>query len=84
MVSYSNRTLFIVEYVIVFTMAKKIAKVVQGELRPAKVQLEWIGVDEGEVVIIQDDEGKHGRFLSIYKPEKPEDIELVKKYNNSE
>ena len=31
-------------------------------------QLGWIGVELGDMVIVRDDEGKHGRFISIFKP----------------
>lgn len=31
--------------------------------------LNWIGVKEGDVIIIKDDNGKHGRFLSMWKKE---------------
>lgn len=60
-------------------MAKKVCKMYQGKVMPAKVQWDWIGIDEEDYVIVEDEEGKYGKFLAIYKPTKPEDIELVEK-----
>jgi len=28
---------------------------------------EWINVEEGEEIVFQDDEGKHGKFISFWK-----------------
>lgn len=30
-------------------------------------QLDWIQATNGDTVIVKDDDGKHGRFLSIWK-----------------
>ncbi len=59
-------------------MVKKIAKIVQGVIRPAKHQYDWLHANEGDHVIIEDKEGKHGPYLAIYKPTTEEDLELLK------
>ena len=61
-------------------MVKKVSRINLGQIRPMSAQLEWIGVTHGEYVIIEDDASKHGKFLSIYKPTKAEDKDLVKDY----
>lgn len=63
-------------------MAKKVSKILQGRITPSGIQLDWIGIKEGEYVIIQDDDGKHGHFLSVYAPEKKEDKGLAEDYKN--
>jgi len=61
-------------------MAKKISRVTQGKITPAAIQLSHIGTKEGEYVVIEDDEGRHGTFLSIYTPTKKEDKKLLEEY----
>ena len=52
-------------------------------LRIPDAQWNWIGTKEGELVIVQDDEGKHGRFISIYPPTKKEDKQLIQDNNKT-
>lgn len=52
-------------------------------LRIKGTQWDWIGIKEGDYVIVQDDEGKHGRFLSIYPPTKKEDKQLITDNNKT-
>ena len=63
-------------------MAKKISRVAQGKINPAGIQLSHIGVKEGEYVVIEDDKGKHGPYLTVYQPTKKEDKELLQEYIN--
>lgn len=51
-------------------MAEVIAKRQQNNILQIREFLwEWINVKEGEEVTIQDDKGKHGRFISFWKKE---------------
>ena len=40
-------------------------------------QQNWLSVKPGEYVIARDDDGKKGRFISIFKPTEPEHIKML-------
>jgi hypothetical protein len=61
-------------------MDKKVSKVNQGKIQPGIWQYGFIGIQEGEHVIIDVDEKNKGRFIFIKRPETKEDLELVKQY----
>jgi hypothetical protein len=66
-------------------MVKKVAKIIQGRIRPSDDQIRWINASEEEYVIIQDDENSKGqKFLGVYIPTTKEDLALVDQYKNSQ
>ena len=40
----------------------------------SKSQAEWISAEKGEEIIVMDDEGKHGRFLSVWNEKQQEEL----------
>jgi hypothetical protein len=63
-------------------MDKKVSKINQGKIQPGIWQYGFLGLQEGEHVIIHVDKGKKGTFGYFYKPENKEDLDLVKEYEN--
>jgi hypothetical protein len=61
-------------------MDKKVSRVNQGKIQPGLWQYGFLGLQEGDHVIIHVDEGKKGRFGYFYKPENKEDLKLVDEY----
>lgn len=63
-------------------MDKKVSKITQGQIRPGIWQYGFLGLQEGEYVIIHVAEKTKGRFGYFYKPETKEDLKLVEDYKN--
>jgi hypothetical protein len=63
-------------------MDKKVSKINQGKIQPGIWQYGFLGLQEGDCVIIHVDEKDKGRFGYFYKPENKTDLDLVKEYEN--
>ena len=61
-------------------MDKKVSKITQGQIRPGIWQYGFLGLQEGEFVIINVDEKEHGRFGYFHKPESKADLAMVEEY----
>jgi formylmethanofuran dehydrogenase subunit D len=45
-------------------------------------QLNWLGLNVGDCVVVKDDKGKWGNFISIFKASQPHHKKQVEENNN--
>lgn len=61
-------------------LGKKIVRIVQNQMRPGAWQYGFLGLQNGDYVVLDVEEGKKGRFGYFYKPVTKEDLALVEEY----
>jgi len=54
-----------------------------GQILLNDTELEWVGLKRGDLIVIKDDDGKYGKFLSLFVPGERHQ-EIIKYKNNDE